>query len=76
MSHHDRSPDARLSGRTAAGRVTWPDLLLAAGIAVALYAIGIVLYLQMTDDDPARSRTDCPGRVTCGPRGRSDRRCR
>lgn len=51
MSHHDHAPSARPVDRTAGTRVTWPDLLLAAGIAIALYVIGILLYLQMPDDD-------------------------
>lgn len=51
MSHHDHAHGASLNEGTARGRVTWPDLLLAAGIALALYAVGILLYLQMPDDD-------------------------
>lgn len=53
MSHHDRTVATSPNGRSARDRVTWPDLLLAAGIAVALYAIGILLYLQLPDDDTA-----------------------
>lgn len=51
MSHHDRTPAANLHDRITSGRVTWPDLWLAAGVSVALYAIGILLYLQMPDED-------------------------
>lgn len=54
MPHHDRALGASLNEGTARGRVTWPDLLLAAGIAIALYAIGILLYLQMPDDTVAK----------------------
>lgn len=51
MSHQARARVASPTERTARGRVTWPDLMLAAGIAIALYAIGILLYLQMADED-------------------------
>ncbi|MCK2025079.1 CPBP family intramembrane metalloprotease [Microbacterium sp. SSW1-47] len=51
MSHSDRTTAANLHDSVRNGRVTWPDLWLAAGVAIALYAIGILLYLQMPDDD-------------------------
>ncbi|UPO78446.1 type II CAAX endopeptidase family protein [Arthrobacter sp. Helios] len=50
MSHHDRTTTSP-NDRTTRGRATWPDLVLAAAIAIALYAIGILLYLQLPDDD-------------------------
>ncbi|MBD7956479.1 CPBP family intramembrane metalloprotease [Microbacterium sp. Sa4CUA7] len=51
MTRHDHTPAAHLHDRAASDRVTWPDLWLAAGVAIALYAIGILLYLQMPDED-------------------------
>jgi len=50
MTHHDPAPAATQRDGSSP-RVTWPDLWIAAGIAIALYAVGILLYLQMPDDD-------------------------
>ncbi|MBI9113749.1 CPBP family intramembrane glutamic endopeptidase [Sanguibacter suaedae] len=50
MSDHDRTDQLEtVSDR----RVTWPHLWVAVALALALYAAGIVLYLQMPDDDTA-----------------------
>jgi membrane protease YdiL (CAAX protease family) len=51
MSHDNRNTPADHHNAVAGRRVTWPDLWIAAGIAVVLYAIGIFLYLQMPDED-------------------------
>lgn len=51
MSHSDRTAATELHDSAKDGRVTWPDLWLAAGVAIALYAIGILLYLQLPDEE-------------------------
>lgn len=48
MSLHPQAPTPR--DEATRGRVTWPDFFIAAGIAVALYAVGILLFLRMPDD--------------------------
>lgn len=50
MSPDTPAIDTDQHDRARRARVTWPDLWTATGIALALYAIGIVLYLQMPDD--------------------------